>query len=401
MKTFYLSLLALFTLLFAAGCIDDDDVNPAVELNVPDTFAFARDGESTVSFSGQTDRIAMAEELIDALLDEDQSLEALNNMFRNPEGVDPFTDPALNESTKALRSKVAAGAALYGQNAVLSAEIRADFDGWLAAQHYEVFPAWNQLDVPGQPGQIADGSSVRYVNAWGLEYNQAFAKSLIGALMVDQINNNYLTAGVLDGNGFRAANDAGTLAEGKAYTDMEHRWDEAFGYLFGASATPATPLTDLEDADSFLNKYLGRVEGDEDYAGIAAEIEEAFRTGRQAIVQRAYDERDDEAERIMQRLDDVIAIRAIYYLKNGQLALRGGDFGGAFHDLSEAYGFVYSLRFVADTDGGNADLADRVLTALRNADGNGFWDLEDATLETLAAEVGAAFGVDVAEAANN
>ena len=35
-------------------------------------------------------------------------------------------------------------------------------------------------------------------NAGGLEYNQLVNKGLIGALMVDQMLNNYLSAAVLD-----------------------------------------------------------------------------------------------------------------------------------------------------------------------------------------------------------
>lgn len=406
MKPFALLLPALFTLLLLPGCMDDDDfvVDPVAELNVPDTYTFTRDGASTVSFSGQSERIAMAEELSAALKAPETSLETLDAMFRNPEGAAPFTNPTLNASSKSIRSKVAAGEVTYAQDAVRQAAIREDFDGWLAGQHDEVFPAWNELAAPGQAGQIADGSSTRYVNDWGLEYNQAFAKGLIGALMLDQINNNYLTADVLDGGSFRADNDAGITAPDKPYTDMEHRWDEAYGYVFGASNTPTTPLTDLEDADSFLNKYLGRVEGDDDYAGIAAEIEKAFRTGRQAIVQTAYTARDNEAAKIQSRLEKVVAVRAIYYLKQGEANLRAQPVqrGAAFHDLSEGYGFIYSLRFfhtrrtdaVIDWYG----FSDNTLNTLRNAEGNGWWDIDPDVLATLAENIASQTNLRVVEA---
>lgn len=409
MKTYSLYFVAFLSLIFLSGCVDDDDLNPVdptVELNVPATYSFERDGASTVSFSGQSDRIAMAEELASGLMDTDKSLDDLNNMFRNPEGVDPFAAAELNESTKALRSKVAAGAALYGQDAVQAAAIREDFDGWIAGQVNDVFPAWNELAAAGQAGQIADGSSTRYVNSWGLEYNQAFAKGLIGALMVDQINNNYLSALVLDDGSFRADNDAGITAEGSAYTDMEHRWDEAFGYLFGASATPATPLLDLEEADNFLNKYLGRVEGDEDYTGIAADIEEAFRTGRQAIVQKEYTQRDTEAAKLQDNLEDIIAIRAVYYLKQGEAALRAQPVqrGTAFHDLSEGYGFVYSLRFLRTRNSDAIvdwyEVSEDLITRLRNAGGNGWWDIDPDVLAELAQEIADATGINVTEAGN-
>lgn len=409
MKTFNLSLFAFFALLFVTGCVDDDDAGmttPMVELTVPDTYTFLRDGSSTVSFSGQATRIAMAEEVISAMKDTDNSLEDLNNMFRNPDGVDPFDAPELNEATKSVRSKVAVSTTLFGTDAVRSAAIKADFDGWLAGQVGEVFPAWNELAAPGQAGQIADGSSVRYVNSWGLEYNQAFAKSLIGGLMVDQINNNYLTPQVLDAGTARADNDAVIVETDKPYTFMEHRWDEAFGYLFGASTTPATPLSDLESADSFLNKYLGRVEGDEDYAGIAAEIEEAFRTGRQAIVQGAYTERGEEAAKIQAALEQVIAVRAVYYLKQGEAALRAQPVqrGAAFHDLSEGYGFIYSLRFFQTRDSDAIVdwyvVSETFIEQLRNGDGNGWWDIDPDVLATIAQDIADATGLNVDEAGN-
>ena len=39
---------------------------------------------------------------------------------------------------------------------------------------------------------------------------------------------------------------------------MEHKWDEAFGYLYGAEEDETAPVLGV---DSFLNKYLDKVEG--------------------------------------------------------------------------------------------------------------------------------------------
>ena len=50
------------------------------------------------------------------------------------------------------------------------------------------------LASPGNAGLAQElGGSIRYVNEKGLEYNQAFAKSLNGAFLADQICNNYLS----------------------------------------------------------------------------------------------------------------------------------------------------------------------------------------------------------------
>jgi hypothetical protein len=383
--------------MFYTGCQDDDDTRPVLE--VPSDYSFTRDAESTVSFSGQTTRIAMAEELAGAMLTFDQTAQGLSNMFRNTEGTMPFADAELNASTKSIRSKVAASRDLFFANTTTSTAIRTAMDEWLTAQVTEVFPNRNELAAVGQAGQIADGSSVRYINANGLEYNQAVTKSLIGALMYDQAANNYLSTAVLDEGTNREDNDMGTVVVDKPYTNMEHKWDEAFGYLFGGSQNPAKPLDDLGAGDDFLNKYLGRVEDDADYAGIASEIELAFRTGRAAIVAGDYAERDRQANMIKENLTKILAIRAVYYLKQGEAVLTTtpANLGGAFHDLSEGYGFIYSLRFVAGQD---ATVVDGWINDLANTSSNGFWDLDPAVLATIASEIATAYGISVAEAGN-
>jgi hypothetical protein len=109
-------------------------------------------------------------------------------------------------------------------------------------------------------------------------------------------------------------------------------------------------------------------------------------------------ERDAQAEIIEDELSKVIRVRAVYYLMQGKIALEAGDMGGAFHDLSEGYGFVYSLRFINGTNGDN--IADGYLETIRNAGGNGFWDIDPTALETIASEIATAGGFSLEAAAN-
>jgi hypothetical protein len=399
-----LSLLLLSLVVFTACQDDDDPIAPI--LNVPATYAFERDGQSTVSFDGQTTRIQMAEELVDALKEPQRSELELDNMFRNAgpngEDVDPFAQAELNSSSKSIRSKVAASRDYFFADATSSAAIRSDFDGWIAAQVSEVFPRWNELATPGQAGQIADGSSTRYVNGQGLEYDQAFGKSLIGALMVDQMLNNYLSPAVLDEAQNRADNDAIVPADGQAYTTMEHKWDEAYGYLFGNSANPASPIADLGE-DDFLNKYLGRLEGDADYAGTAERIHTAFRTGRAAIVAGDYDERDRQADIIQRLVSRIVGVRAVYYLAQGATALENDPTkGGAFHDLSEGYGFIYSMQFTRNPDTDRPYFSGTEVREMLDeltADATGFWALEAEPLRAMARRIADRFDLNYAEAA--
>jgi hypothetical protein len=400
----------IYTLLAAillASCSDNENPNTQ-DFEVPATYTFLRDGVSTVDFSGQTTRISMAEELISSMQDENITEEQLLEMFRNETstGTDanPYMDAALNESTKSIKSKVAASSDLFSSNTLGSAVVKADFENWIAAQVSEVFPNYNELATPGVAGQIADGTSVRYVSAKGLEYNQAVNKSLIGALMLDQIVNNYLSPAVLDAEDNIATNDADIKDGDNAYTSMEHKWDEAYGYLFGTAADTADPVADIGNADSFLNKYVGRVEGDEDFAGITITIHEAFKKGRAAIVAKDYTTRDQQADILKEELSKIIAIRAVYYLQQGKNSIpEDGNialYGTSFHDLSEGFGFVYSLIFTripGTTDAYfSRDELDNMLSVLTA--GNGFWDLTPEVLDQISEQIAAKFDFTVVQA---
>lgn len=401
MSSRLITLLSLLVLTSFMAC-DDDDQGPIID--VPDTYDFTREGASTVSFDGQTTRILMGEELLAAMKDFSVTAQQLNDMFENPEGVDPYANAELNSSTKSIQSKVAASADFFAANTVGAAAIKQQFVDWLNAQVTEVFPAEQQLASAGTPGQIADGTSTRYVSAQGLEYNQLVNKSLIGALMVDQILNNYLSTAVLDEADNRTENDNGTTAEGKDYTTMEHKWDEAYGYLYGTSANSADPNLTIGDDDSFLNKYIGRVNSDPDFMTIAADIHEAFKLGRAAIVAGDYKLRDEQATIIRAKISEAIAVRAVYYLQQGKTALEADPiaYGTAFHGLSEGYGFVYSLQFTRRSDSNAPYFSDTEVAALLSdllGDGpNGLWDVTPATLDAISAAIANEFEFTVEEA---
>lgn len=399
-------LLAAVLALTLSSC-DLTDTDSSIE--TPETYEFTRNGESTVAFSGQTERIRMGMELNDAMLDFDNSSEELMlQMFRNQgengADVNPFSDPLLNASSKSIKNKVAASADLFSFNTATSAEIRNHFEEWISAQVTEVFPNVNQLAKQGVPGQIADGSATRYVNAKGLEYDQLVAKSLNGALMADQMLNNYLSLAVLDAGTNREDNDNGVLDGDNNYTTMEHKWDEAYGYLYGNSENPANPTPNIGGADDFLNKYLGRVKGDDDFADFPQEIFDAFALGRAAIVAGDYELRDEQAQIIREKISAIIGIRAVYYLQTAKAGIDrvNPDFGGAFHDLSEGYGFIYSLQFtrVPNTDEPyfSKSEVDGFLAQL--TEGDGLWEITPQTLDQISTDIAARFNFTVEEAAN-
>ncbi|MDR5590957.1 DUF4856 domain-containing protein [Christiangramia sp. SM2212] len=400
-KLLFSAVIAGLTLV---SCSSDDSLGPEGENNneIPETYNFERDGMSTVDYNGQTTRLQMTAEILSNFNDFDNaSEELLLNMFANENS--PFVNASLNESSKSVKSKVAASSLYFSTNTVESAEIKNDFESFIIGQMTTVKENKDQLAEAGIAGQIADGERVRYVNEKGLEYNQAFAKGLIGALLLDQIANNYLSQAVLDEGDNRANNDAGITEEGKSYTTMEHKWDEAYGYLYGDPSIPtADPNSVLNESDDhLLFSYLGQVDEDEDFTGIAEETFQAFKAGRAAIVAGDYVERDEQVAIIRENLSTVIAVRAVHYLMGGKDAIEAGNYGKAFHELSEAYGFVYSLRFT-----NNPVINEPYLLAEDQARieeqllaGQGFWDVSPLTLYSISGEIDSRFEFSREEAA--
>lgn len=389
------------------ACSSDDDSIPVVDENVkaPEKYVFERNGESSVSFSGQTTRIVMAEEIVSGLKNNTNTEAILDAMFAHVEGANDFSNADLNASDKSVRSKTAASRDYFSANTTDATAIKNQFDSWIKSQVDEVFPNWEITASAGVAGVIqeAGGGSKRYVNTKGLELNQAFAKSLIGALMTDQALNNYLGTSVLDEADNVVNNDKDIVAEGKNYTTMEHKWDEAYGYLYGSSVDKANPNATIGADDNFLNKYIGRVESDSDFTGIAKDIFDAFKLGRAAIVAKQYDVRDKQAAIIKEKISQVIAIRAVYYLQQGKSGLEATviDYASVFHDLSEGFGFIYSLQFTRKPDS-NAPYFTRLeVQGFINelmADPNGFWDLTPETLQSISDKIAERFSFTVAQA---
>jgi hypothetical protein len=376
---------------------DNDPIDNPEPTVAPATYNFARDGATTVSYSGQSTRIAMGQEFVSALKDETKTEAELDAMFDHQAGSADFSDADLNASSKNIRSKTAASTDLFSSNTTDATAIKNQFDSWIAEQVSDVFPFWSSDASAGVAGKIqeAGGGSTRYVNSKGIEINQALNKGLIGGLMADQMLNNYLGSAVLDAGTNTADNDAGTLADGKNYTTMEHKWDEGFGYLYGADDQENPTL----GADSFLNKYLSRVDGDTDFQGIATTIYDAFKLGRAAIVNKDYLTRDAQVDIIRENVSKVIAIRAVYYLQQGKANL-GTDWASSFHDLSEGFGFVYSLQFTRQPGTSSAYFSTSEVNAFITTltSGNGFWDLTADQLDEMSESIATRFGISVAQA---
>ena len=380
---FYQKLIKLFmvSIIMMANLSCDNDTDPIIpepeapEVVAPATYVFQRSGESTVSYTGQSSRLNMSVELFDMLNDENVASTALLQMFNEGTG---FADAALNGSGKKLGNKTAA----YGD-----ASVQPKIAGFLTEYAEDVSTNFNTNAEAGVAGSHtgAGGRTVR-INGKGMELNQVFAKSLIGALVMDQAAYGYLSATKI---GDDVDNDASGLGAGE-YTKMEHHWDEGLGYVYGQEDDLTMAATPQGNGVLF-NKYLKKVSADgKEEPGLGATIYDAFKLGRAAIVAGDATVRDEQAEIVKTKMSRVILHKAAYYLRGAATAREAAsvDYADFFHGLSEGYGFVLSLQFTYDASGTSYFSHAEVATMLTSLEaGNGFWDITPAALNAMAAQI--------------
>lgn len=369
------------------SCSSDDDqvITTPNEVIAPDTYVFERQGESTVSYGGQTARLDMAASLFGKLNDENVDGASLLQMFEDGTGftaedgasqdqIDAIN--ALNSSGKKLGNKTAA----YGD-----ASVQPKIAGFLTEYAENVSTNFNVDAGVGVSGSHtgSGGRTVR-INEKGMELNQVFAKSLIGALVMDQVAYGYLSEVKI---GDDVDNDASALGAGE-YTTMEHHFDEGLGYVYGQESDITTASTPQGNGILF-NKYLKKVNESEE-PGLATEIYDAFKLGRAAIVASNSEVRDEQAEIVKTKMSRVILHKAAHYLRGAAEAKAATDvdYADYFHGLSEGYGFILSLQFTYDADGMNYFSHSEVETMLSTLEsGNGFWDRTPSELDDMAAQI--------------
>jgi len=379
MKLKFLPLFISCIFLFLSSCSNDGDDVVDNTVTPPSTYKFERDSKTTISYSGQTARLKMANELSSMMNSSTASQSGLDNMFNKGTG---FTDTTLDATGKNVGGKTFA-------SAIAASTVKPKFNAWIVDFISNVKPKMSSVASNGSAGFIQDAGSTkkRYFNDKGHELNQLFTKGLIGGMAADQIVNGYLSPAKL--NGAKADNDAGTMyAEGKNYTAMEHYWDEGFGYLYGLEADETSPTLGAT-GDVLLNKYAAKIEASNS-PGIAKIIYDAFIMGRAAIVAKNYTVRDEQAKIIQIHISKIIGYKAIDYLNSYVDKAKAGVAGvewraDAFHALSEGYGFILSLQVTNDGTGKpyftNSEV-NAMLTKMSN-----FWTVSNADLTAMAAEI--------------
>lgn len=359
----------LLSVIFIVSC-DEGNIQTD-RVDVPSTYEFFRDGESSVSFSGQTNRLDMLSEIKSYLTRGDAGQEVLavhlNNMYSNENS--PFEGADLNTSTKQLESKT------------LLSDVSFYKDLFAAAEEASAEHLVSQSEATqGQSGRLQRGNSESYilVNEKGWEFTQFVEKGLMGSVFYHQIYNVYLTDERIGPDV-----DNVSLVEGAKYTKKEHHFDEAFGY-WGVPVNFPQELTG-DEKRFWANYTYGR----SPLMGSVEILKNAFLEGRTAIVNDDQSTLDLSVSTISEELEIVTAATAIHYLNDAQEYLSQGDIGSLFHVLSEAYLFIRAIKMNP-----NAQLSgDQIDTLLQSGLGAGgdFWTIDAATLAATKQTIGAAY----------
>lgn len=296
-----------FLLIFLSGCNKCKD---PICFEVPSTYTF-----TNVSYSGQTDRLNMLEEMTTYMKTGNTSgtvldAQLLKDMYANENNPFSFT------STKQLKSKT----------------FSLDVDQF--ETYMDNIATASQSTVAGSNGvagvvESNDGSKKYLFDENGIEYTQLIEKELMGAVFYYQATSVYLSEDRIG-----AAVDNETITEGEG-TDMEHHWDEAFGYLGVPTDFPTNT-----DGVRFHGKYCNSRDA---LMGTNSTLMDAFILGRAAISEKDMDVKDSQVPIIRDTWEDVIAGTAIHYLNGGNTDL--ADDALRNHQLSEAIAFTKALKY--------------------------------------------------------
>jgi hypothetical protein len=323
-------LFALCIAFLATGC-DSSGMTEEDQLEAPDTYTFMRNGESSVSYSGQTDRLNMVAEMKTYIgegdagnaISEDVLLAMFTNEGGNGGGNFSFT------SDRQLADKTFAP----DRDANLFEDIFAD----AAAASQNGANGVTATDGTAGLLERADGGTI-LVDENGREFAQLVEKGLMGAVFYNQIYNVYLTD---DRIGPGVENDE--LEDGANYTAMEHHWDEAFGY-FAAPVDFSSDWSEDEDGDlRFWANYSNTV--DQQLDGTNDTVMDAYINGRTAIVNDNADAKNAARDVLYEELELVAAGTTVHYINSTLSSLDAGEQGEAFHALSEAWAFANALKY--------------------------------------------------------
>lgn len=320
MKVLLLITFSLSVLLFS--CSDDTGSNPPdkKEYDIPETYNF-----ENVDFSGQLTRMEMVEEMrkiiSDAIKDETAiSAGVLQSMFEN-QGT-PFLKDSLNKSDKNLYTKT-------------DLTRQSFFEGY--------FRDMNNVSTTNIAGnnkkgilKTNDGTQTFLVDSVGKEYLTMIEDGLMGACFFYQVAYVYTSDEKIGDNV-----DNTEVEEGQG-TDMQHHWDEAFGY-FGAPVDFPISKENL--------RYLAKYSNDRDALLSTNNLlmKDGFIKGRAAINNDDKEGKLEAVTAVRKNWELVLASSAIHHLN---LAIDNfDDVALKHHNMTKAWILLWSIQFNPESNG--------------------------------------------------
>ena len=366
-----LSLPLSLALMIGATSCEKSNVQSQNTVVTPSTYSFQRNGKSSVSYSGQTDRLNQLGEIktkmqtadAGSVVSETDLLAMYENTGGNANGNFSFS------SSKQLKSKTFSLDKAFFESMLKSAAA-ASVDGNTGVNA-----------ANGTAGQITRSSgSTILVDAKGFEFTQLFEKGIMGAVFYYQIVNIYLTDEKI-GEGV----DNITVDTANNSTTMEHHLDEAFGY-FGA---PVDFTSDYQGAESpsYWANYCNSF--DNVLGGLNASFMNSYIRGRAAIVANNHDVKIDKANWINIHFSELIAASAIHYANQAKATTDQGDL---LHMLSECYAFTRALRYANPNS--REFSPTEVDTLLMNAFNGNLWEVTATDLNNLINALSTAYELD-------
>lgn len=329
---------------------------------IPSTYVFTdSNGNSTVSYTGQTNRLDQLSEMTTMMKTGTStavSAQELKDMFANvgDNGNGNFSF----SSSKQLKNKC------FPADAAM-------FEGWM--DDLATASASNANTASsGTAGTLTTGTKTYLFDENGREHVQFIEKGLMGAVFMYQALNVYFGAGKMDVDN-TTAEDPGN---GKYYTEMEHHFDEAFGYFGVPVDFPTT------EATRFWGKYSNKQDA---VLNCNDDMMKNFRKGRAAITGKVLADRDAAIQAIRTEWEEISAYQAMAYL-DAAIGNFGTDNAKYLHELSEAYAFAWNLRYAPEASR-RMNITEHA--ALMDLFADNFWDMTVADLNAIKNAIDAKF----------
>lgn len=369
-----IALIGLSLSVALSSCEDDDDqptsTNGSTEtVTTPPSYEFSRNGMSSVSYSGQTERLNQLVEIKAVLLEGDAGkavdAQVLKDMFANTNG--DGNGKFSFSSTKQLKNKTFDLDQQY-------------FEGLFDAAAAASVNGANKVTASNGLAGLASRSNGKsiLVDTNGREFTQLVEKGLMGATFYHQIVNTYLT----DSRIGSAVNNT-DLEDGKNYTKMEHHMDEAFGYL-GAPVDFESDYKGSADVRYWAN--YSKIADDK--IQMNDRLMNAFKRSRIAIAEKKYTVKDAEVSRIYKELEVLIAATAIHYANEAKAATVDGD---RLHVLSECYAFTRAFRY---SNSNQRKLSQTEVDTLLGYVGINYWETTKTNLDLLIDKLASTYGLE-------